>query len=325
MILKNINLALKKDFELEPIDLEDLSLISSFVNIILSYNVSYEVPKYKTYVPFQTSIDYSLEFLNKLNKRYAENLMNIFGNEDVIVRKMENDNDVSKIIYDTKDKNKKIEFVTSNTLYDSYSLTHETIHYSTLDLDNITTNWEYTTEGYAMTAEALQKKFFSNYPYAISEYKYNERSNLLGVIEKTCMLDFEINLIKLYMIKKQITEEDIHLLLKGKTDDYIYYASFDMKDISDRYEQTGVLYLNFLYLQRYVIGYILSTHILERIKHNKKYIKQYIELNDNSNNMSFVDTLKELNLDVIDEDYIILSNESIKQLKKEYKKRIISL
>lgn len=325
MILKNMNLALQKEFELEPIDLKDLELISSFVDIILSNNVNYYVPTYKIYIPVQTSIDYSLEFLNSLNRDYAENLMNAFGNDDVITNNMKSGNEVSKVIYDTNEKKKKIEFVTTSTIHDSYSLTHESIHYKTIDLDNITTNWEYTTEGYAMTAESLQREFFKNYPNKISEYRYNEIANLLGVIEKACILDFEISLMKLYMIKKQITDEDIHLLLSNKSDDYIYYASCDMKDISDRYEQTGVLYLNFIYLQRYVIGYILSTHMLERISQDRKYIQQFIELNDNSNNMNFVDTLSELDLEVVDEDYVILSNNSLKKLKKEYKKRIINL
>ena len=325
MILKNINLALKKEFEAEPIDIEDLSLISSFVQIILSYNLNYIVPHYRKYVPIDSSINYSLEFLNSINKNYAECLMNAFGNDDIIIKKQDTVDEVSKVIYDKKSKEKKIEFIATGTIHDSYSLTHELVHYKTVDLNNITTNWEYTTEGYAMTMEALQKDYFKKYPYRVFEYKYNERANLLGVLEKACMLDFEINLMKLYMIKKNITDEDIHILLDGKSDDYIYYASCDMKEISDRYEQTGILYLNFMYLQRYIIGYLISTHILERINQDRKYIDQFIELNDNSNNMSFIDTLKELDLEVVDKNYVILSDDSLKQLKKEYKKRIVNL
>lgn len=325
MILKNVNYALKKDYELEPYDLSDLELISSMVKIILNTNMCYEVPTYRVYVPVQTSIGYSLEFLDSFHKKYAENLMNCFGNGDVVEQNISSMNQSSKVVYNTVDKNKKIEFVTTGTIQDSYSLTHETIHFETIDLNNITINWECTTECYAITVEALQKEFFKNYPYKISEYRKNEIANLIGLVEKACMLDFEINLMKVFLVKKYVTDEDIHLILKDKSDDYINYACFDMNEISDRYEQTGELYLNFMYLQRYIIGYILSSHILERINNNKKYTGQLIELIDNINNMSFIDTLNELDLEVVDKDAVILSDRSIKTLKKEYKKRIAKI
>ena len=159
---------------------------------------------------------------------------------------------------------------------------------------------------------------------------YNNLSNLsyrLDILFNESQKDIDpfLNGAVIGITEQNITDEDIHILLDGKSDDYIYYACCDMKEISDRYEQTGILYLNFMYLQRYIIGYLISTHIVERINQDRKYIDQFIELNDNSNNMSFIDTLKELDLEVVDEDYVILSDDSLKQLKKEYKKRIITL
>lgn len=119
--------------------------------------------------------------------------------------------------------------------------------------------------------------------------------------------------------------KDIVNILKNKNKTYIEYAVLDLQSIQDRYNQDKILELNFSSYQTYIIGYLLATHILSKINNDRSYIKEYINLINNSNNMTFVETLKKLDLEVIDEDNVILSDNSIKVLKREYKKRVEAL
>ena len=320
MNLDILNTALLSDYSEEEYKLEDLKLISDLVKIVLSVPISLDVPIYKNPMSLETSLNYAKNFLGLLNIEYKKDLENAINEGYVVFRVIEDFFELSATLNDTD--NKYIEYNMTGYVFDVYSIVHELIHYTSLDVKNKTINWRLTTEAYAFVAEALLAQYLKSLPYDIPEIELNDRSNIVGVIEKTIMLDFEIELMKIFMVKKNITHEDIVGILKDKDETYIEYAVLDIDNVYEKYNNDKIYELNFSNYQSYVIGYLLATHILSKINKDNGYINEYINLINNSNNMSFVDTLKKLDLEVIDEDKVILSDKSIKVLKREYKKRV---
>lgn len=319
MYLDILNKALESDYISDEYNLDDLKFISDLVDIILSANISYDVPIYKCPVTLDTSLEYSKKFLNTLDRRYTQELEVAINNGYVIFNCVNDFYEVSKTISDGKYK--YIEYNMTGYIFDAYSIVHELIHYTSLDIKNKKLNWDLTTEAYAFVAESLLKDYLKN-NCDNSEYNLNDISNLLGVLEKAMMLDFEIKLMKKYLKNKSIEEQDLLDIFKDKPDGYIEYSLLNMECIIENYKLSGKIEFNFSKLQNYIIGYILSTHILSNIRYDKKYINDYLYLVNNSNNMNFLDTLERLDLEVIDKEKIILSDNSLKILKKEYKKRV---
>ena len=317
MNILDLNKIIKLEFEAEDCELEDLIFPESLVRIILSTDLKVSVPMHKHFFPFDKSIDYSYKFMNSIKSDYAYILEDALANKKVEFKSLNYEDPISKLLYYNGEK--IISFVVTNTIEDTFTLTHEGFHYINTDLSNLSSNWNLMTEVISISAEYLQKLYLERNNLTVSEYEYNEISNLLEIRNKACKLDFEINLIKEYIKNKHIDDSSIHNLLKNKSDEYINQVCLDIE------EMLSSGYMNFTYLQRYIIAACLSTHLVNRIINNPKKIGDFITLNDNCNNMSFVDSLKLLDLKLDDENYVILSDSSIKVLRKEYKERINNL
>lgn len=323
MDINIINKVLASEYYLDEYKLEDLKFISDLVKIVLSVPQKLDVPKYKMPMNLKTSLYHAKKFLGELNEDYKKDLEDAINSGYAVFRVVDDLYEVSATLNDQD--NKYIEYNMTGYVFDIYSIVHELIHYTSLNVKNKTINWRLTTEAYAFVAEALLSKYLKSVPYTIPEIELNDISNIIGIVEKTFMLDFEIELMKKFLDKKNISMKDIVNILKNKNKTYIEYAVLDLQSIQDRYNQDKILELNFSSYQTYIIGYLLATHILSKINNDRSYIKEYINLINNSNNMTFVETLKKLDLEVIDEDNVILSDNSIKVLKREYKKRVEEL
>lgn len=292
---------------------EDYALIKEFVDIIISARFPYGNSKYHTKILLNKSIHYSLDFMSQIDKRYGEILDEIIKNE---IMRFEyspaKDKRLSQYYFDNEDK--RIKVYARNNLEDTYTITHEGMHYINTDPNNLTHNWDYMCEVFSILAERLQQDYLGKLSNAPKEYKNNERDTLFALYIKACQLDFIIKLIFEYERKREINEYDIFNFM-GKDPYYARYAIDNILEVMNDGE------LNFYQLQRYVLGGVLSTHMYERISSDNKKIHEFIELNDFVSKMSFVDTLKYLDLEVVDEDAIILSPESNKLLRMQYEKR----
>ena len=317
MNINDLNNILKLELESESSDLEDFIFPESLIKIILSTKIKRTVPIHKRLFDFNKSINYAYKFIDTINPDYTDIIRDAIKNKKVDFKEITYDDPISKLVYYNNEK--IINFYVTNTIEDTYTLTHEGFHYINTDLSNLSSNWNLITEVISIAAEFLQKNYFEKNNIIIPEYEYNEISNLLEIRNKAYRLDFEINLLKWYISNTHVDENTIHCLLKGKSDEYINQVCLDIEEMLD----SG--YMNFTYLQRYVIAGCLSTHLAHRIISNKKKIRDFIYLNDNCNKMSFVDSLKFLGLELDDEEYVILSDSSLKTLKKEYSERIYTL
>ena len=201
------------------------------------------------------------------------------------------------------------------TIEDSYTLTHETIHNTNRDINNLTINWHLMTESFSILAELLQRDYFKSLANTPREYHFNELDTLYALLIKACQLDFELNLISKYMKYGQINGYFVSQCLEDKSDFYARWATPDILDSIKKGE------FNFSELQRNVVGGVISSHMYERIKNKPSRISEFIELNDSVNDMEFNDTLHFLDLELSDKEKTILTPESVKTLTLAYKKR----
>ena len=140
---------------------------------------------------------------------------------------------------------------------------------------------------------------------------------LIALYIKACRLDFEIELLFAYnkhgYINKYLYNE---ILSKYNS---LYEKSEASNHLLDIIEKND---LDYTLLQRDIVGGILSSYMFDRIDSNSSRIKEFIELNDNINNISFVEVLNYLDLDIIDKEFVLLSNTSNIILNDCYKKRL---
>lgn len=316
MNIEKLNEILKKDVLAEPVSLEDYIFIESLIDIVKSIHIPQCNFTHDYNVPLDVTMNLSLDFIKSIDKKYYNKMIYALNNQKIVFVH-ENISDVPAVI--SINGEKIIRLVYNNTIYDTYTYTHEGFHYINMDLTKTSINWELMTETISITAEALQKQVLKDYSSIYPEYNLNEIYNMYAIKIKAYKLEFEINLMKHFMKYGYVDDDAIIGLLNNKSDEYKDCVYDDLIEIMDN----G--FMSFDYLQRYVIAGVLSSHILERIRYNFNDLSEFKYLNDNMYNMGFVDTLKMLDLSLDDEELVILSNNSIKLLRKEYKKRIINM
>lgn len=311
MSLEKLNKILDSFVSEEPIDEGEFLFIRQLLDIVLDTRLPKNRTKYHSKMRFSSCLKHSLNFLETLDPSYRANLESLFSNNQVTILK---GNELSQM---TVENGRSImTFYQRGTIEDSYTLTHENIHDTNRDLNHVTVNWHLMTEGFSILAELLQRDYFGRLPNTPRDYRLNELDTLFAIYIKACQLDLEINLICKYLIYGEINDYLFEECLEGKNE---FYAKWALADISDSLKQGDI---NFSPLQRNIIGGIISSHMYARIKDKPSRISEFVELNNHVNDISFLDTLHFLDLDVVDKQTFELSDESVKTLTYNYKNRV---
>ncbi len=311
-MIGKLNKILKESLDEIIINSKYSGVIESFLNIVLSNPLIIRTGQYHLTIPTEQSIEYSIDFINSINNEYADMARDFLSSLEycnLIYR-----SDISSYVYNYKG-HPKMNLFLSNTIEDSYVITHEIFHCINF---GSTLNRALMTETISLTAERLQQEYLKEF-VGVIECQKRELDILCGIIEIAYMLDFELKLVKHYLTYKKIDKDfvDNFISLKNRR-----YASIIKEDIE---EIIGYNKLRYYYHQRYIIAIILSSLLVNRINDNPNNIKLFIELNDNCNTFSFIESLKYLGLEVVDKDNIILSDDSLNLLEREYQKRLTKL
>lgn len=314
-IIERLNKILAEETVEESLgDIYEYEFIQNLTSIILNAPIPTK-RNYHSHMGLQQSIHHSLCFLEKLNQKYAATLHFILENDKINYKSVKefplSNSSVSLI-----NGEKRVNLIVQNNIEDSYTLTHETLHFNNFDVENITDNWHLMTETFSILSENLQKRYFASLQISPRDYTNNEIDLLFSLKVKACCLDFEIRLIFLYLKYGYINEYWYTELFNGYNDFYVEVVSDHVLEIIANGE------LSFPLLQRYIIGGCLSAYMLERIDSNHRYINEFFELNDACNEMSFVDSLNYLDLEVTNKDIVLLSPKSLLKIKKAYISRI---
>ncbi len=302
-----------EEFTLGYEDTREYEFIQSLVNIILSIDIPINKTEYHSRMRINHSISHSFKFLEGLKGDYAEQLHFILKNGHIdFDSSKESITRLSKTILVGDEK--RIKMCLRGNIEDSYTLTHEYFHYANMDVKNITNNWDLMTEAISITSEGLQKEYFRK--LGAKDFRLNELDTLYALKIKAMQLDFELQLIYTYLRYGEINEYLFSEIFNYKSDAYFDAAYDDYLEIKRTNEMCFPL------LQRNVIGGVLASHLLYRIGNAPKHIGEFITIHENCANMLFPDTLRFLDLDVVDDYLVLLSKASLNTLQKEYVYRV---
>lgn len=305
-----------KDFTDGYEDTSEYAFIQSLVDIILAIDIPLNSTEYHSCMRLNRSISHSYEFLKGLKKEYAEQLHFILESGHITYdESKEGITRLSQTIFEGNER--RIILRVRGNIEDSYTLTHEYFHYANMDINNITNNWDLMTEAISITSEGLQKEYFRK--LGARDFRLNELDILYALKVKAIQLDFELQLIYTYLKYGQINEFLFSEIFNYKSDFYFDMAYADYLEIKRHGE------MSYPILQRNVVGGVLANHMLYRIGEDSKKLGEFITVHENCTQMCFTDTLKFLDLDVVDDYLVLLSKDSLKTLKKEYVHRVKSV
>lgn len=294
-------------------DTDDFIFLDRLMSIFESHFKKNNPKKYKKRINIDKNYKYSYDFLTKVNPAYGEYLINR-TNEGVFYFVSEMEYSEGTACSTMENGVKKIYMQVSNTIEDSYIISHEIIHdMSRIDVEKLSMARKYFAEMFPLFIEKLQTEYFSSINN-VSDYKtsYYEMLNMIKkYVEK---IKIEQKLIEVFLSKNYISFADLRDILYSSDDKKVF--EYVINKILNNQMLSVHLY------QKYVIGYIFACYLLDRC-HERKDVKEFIELNDVINDYEIEDLLDYLDLELKEDTLNLdLTEESYKKLEKSYIKNL---
>lgn len=259
---------------LEFVHITEKPRIDFFIN---NQNIRYDLEK---------AINVAQDFLDEMNIKI--NIYDLINDGTIIFNNgFKNKNLKGESTFD-KERNKKIIYIhKTNDLIMTAVLIHELIHYYNQPLDdNRTLASEFLTE---VTSYGYELIFLDR--YLSGKYKNDAEDIFRCIINSLRWASFSIYapVLSLKLYKNNIlTFEEIEKNMKLEN----YFN--EMKDfIKSGNKISGSLWN--------IIGYYLAIYIYIEYKKDNSFSNKLLELNNSMNNKSFMDCLKIINLNSIDE------------------------
>ncbi len=252
-------------------------------------------------------------FFKTLSEEYASYFENRLNDGTIIISK---DFDNSQSYYDKIEHKRVIEIKFTNTIEDAFVMVHELLHDINLNPENNSPHRLLFTETISMLGELLFKKFLINNSLFMKDNYKTIINSLISVNDMAITHSFELGMIKPFVSNGFVSISDLKDLYNTTDDDTSYYCI-------DYLMENDVLSID--YHQRYIVGELLSNYMYDRIENNSKYICELIDMNSIMNDVFFDEMISYLELDVKDDEYLILTDDSLDTLEKCYKKKVKSL
>lgn len=297
-----------EEYEIENIN--EFAFTSQLSQMIFQNYKEINIPKYRSRVPLKKSIKYSYDFLDSLSHDYSKELENL--KSEIIFEKqnLQNYKDAYSD-YDYETAKKIIYIPYSNNIGDSYNITHEIIHATSINKE-----FSYTRnvfcESLSFLAEMLQKDYLKE--NNVRDYQINDKEQINGLRYFNIIVDYQLNLINEYLNNGYIDISNFMDILKK-------YSIYDISTISNYLLESvknNEFDLNFK--QRYIIGYPLACYMYDRVINNG--IHEFIELNEMINEFWLEDFLNYIDLECEDKEYLSLTKESYDEIEKSFVKRM---
>lgn len=309
---------LLQDFVYEYDDMEvdiDTSFIRSLQQMIVRQKFSLQPQIYKTSIGIDKTKEYAHQFLRCLDKRYDDYFTLLLDIGVVHIHsRMKRENRLSTMIFGPTGK--RIDIYATKTIEDAYTYVHEMMHSWNCCETNFTATWHLMTECFSILAESLQCDYMRGiHP----EYKKNKRDTYYALKERAILLGFELDLVDFYFTHGYIDDKMMlrYLETKSRSERCTIYQHLDWIEDNQM--------LRFDMLQRDIIGGVMASYMHNRILDQPKKIGEFIELNDHCNEISFLDLLRYLDLEIADESSWELSQKSLQKLEQSYQKELKSL
>lgn len=303
--MKNLNHLLERFIKYYEIkDNQDFVFFSRLSQIIFQNEKEIFYPKKMKKVPFQKSMDYSIQFLVTLKEEYA-NLVNQTTLE--IVRDQFDETPYSDYLSDKKQKYVYLPY--KNNLRDSFMITHELIHTTTME--------EYTSvarnmfcEMFPFVAEMLQRDYFEQQHIKSANINDIVVVNAVQEINKSTI--FQTDLILEFLDRGSVTASSfMQMLNQYSEEDIIMISNHINKNLQNKN-------LDLFFQNRYIIGYLFACYLYDHMKDKN----EFLNLNDSINQYNVEDVIHYLGLEYKDNDHLDLIDEDYQKLEKSYVKKI---
>lgn len=304
-------------YESEDPCIEDFYLVDNFKSIILDNRVKLIPTSYHTRVNLDRSIRHSYEFLKTIDKNYAEKLMANIDNGVVdFYRRAIDETTSASLEVDSESKKSKITIPYERTIEDAYTITHEQLHDTNMNPNNLNATCSLFTEMISFLGELLQRDYFEKQGIAPKEYRNNMKDSFYATRTHAVSMDMELQLIKKFFEKGFVSFQDIRDICKTKTSDELEIIALNLENVLDNGE------LNYFKLQNYIISNVLACYLHQRILDNPKRLCEVKEINQLINVFSVDNVFDYLGLDMKDHEFLNLTPDSYKLLKKCYNNEI---
>lgn len=292
-----------KEYEIE--DFRELSFISNLTHIIDDHKIQLKDKCAKKYVSINRSFKYSYDFLKSIDPRYAEYLIELKDNNvfDIVQDKFETP--FSNLI----NGKEYIYLPIFNCIGDTYSITHETIHATSI-YDN-SLNRHLFCEVLSILSEMLQRDYFARTTKP-PEYNLNNETLLKGLYSQKNSVLLELYLIQAYLEYGYIDQMKLLNILDR----------FDKKELKETADNLNRIIVNeelsYGFDQRYIIGYLIASYMHDRILDDPKKIEEFIDLNDSLGYYEIEDFLDYLDLEYENNCILNLTDKSYQKLKTSF-------
>lgn len=303
--LKELNKNL--DEYLEDATEIDFIFIKSLNDIIIRNTKNREIPKYQQKISLDYAASLVYSFLLNINEEYAMHFKDKLENGTFSFSK-----NFSKGVssYDDEKHKSYIQVPITGYILDSYTMAHENMHDMNLDINKNTLCRELLTEDLSNLIEMLFQQFLIKHDLVVQDNRKSMVNNLGIIYDMAWSTDLGLSLITEYLRNGYVGNNFINGLY------YVYDENTINNFIYEDY-----IFKNDFYL-RYIIGFVLSFYMYDRIKQNPKFIKELFDINSMINDFPFENILTFLDLDykTDNDDNLIFTDKSLEKLEKTYKK-----
>lgn len=295
---------------LEDTELEDFELVKNFNDIILKNTFFSKEIDYKYKIKLNYAVNLSYSFLKSISNDYASYFEKRLNDGTILFsEKFE----IGESYYDLKSCKRVIHIPITKSIEDSYVMVHEILH----DM-NLTETFDsgcrvLVTEAISILGELLFRDFLIEHNLSKLDGRKVIFNNFYSIYKMACLTDLEFNIIDEYFKVGYISMNFLKSTFSNYDDDVIDHFVLNEK-------------LELDYNQRYIIGILLACYIYDRIKNRPKLVGEFMDINSIMNNVYFEDIMSYLNFEMRDNDtYVLLTDKSLKEVEKTYKKTLKEL
>lgn len=318
--LNLINKILEEYVTIEETYIEDFSMLKVLNDFVLENYIKIKRDQnYNNRVGLNNCYDISHDFLKTINPFYALYLEQRWKENKFLIYKNKK-NSIALTYYDEKLCDSFISLPIKNDISDAFSIVHEIIHDMNLK-NSLEDGYSFNVlcEALSILSEFLLEDYLKETLITSSDIYKDRREVFHAINYKACIVDFEYYLIDKFLKKGYICNYDIDKYLSTKPKYLKNFFSYILDDIINEKN------LNIDIEQRSIIGIFFASYMHQRILKNPKRIEEFVNINDEINNMDFYDILKYLDLEIEDYEFGTLTNDSYKKLFKSYKKELINI
>lgn len=295
------------DEYLEDACLEDFEFTKKLNDIVLKNTKFYKEVKYKEKIDLNYSASLVYTFFKSINEEYA-----------VYFEKRLHDGtfefsdkfQVGESYFDKRQNRRVIKIPITGSIEDSYVMVHELLHDMNCLIEQLFLCRVLTTETISMLGGLLFYAFLVKYNLKPKENRKTIINDFYSIRKLSLLTDLELKIIDEYFKCGYVSSNFLNYLNLNYDEDVMDHLYLNDSDT-----------LQIDYNQRYIIGALLSCYMYDRIKQNPKLINELFDINIIMNHTYFECIIDYLDLKIKpDDEYLLLTDDSLNKLEKTYKK-----